>query len=365
MRSAPPRSAQAAPQDQPRPSAPHHATASCHRTAPETARAFPARIAARFHRVSPHIICRYAHIAADLYRFRVGWRRVGGAPNRLFCCDDQPSLASGPLARILDSGADRRSAARALREILPRKTVRPITQNPLSGLVGDVSIPRDALGDGWLGSSLHRTASCPKMTGGRCRARAPDHQGCTAMMSTWFCWAGGEGHTEVWLAEPGNGAAGTSYFELEFSNTGRRTCTLRGYPVSWPSSTATRSAGPAAHLPAAHPLVTLRPGVTAHAILSIGDVLPCPHPVTADLIGRPAARHLSLAARPGRSRAPLQWRVGMPRQSLIGTLPNYAVLGSRAAPLRGAAGAPRRRAQRWGRPPGAGAPWQRGKNADQ
>ena len=41
---------------------------------------------------------------------------------------------------------------------------------------------------------------------------------------------GGAGHTEVWLAEAGNGAAGTSFFELEFSNTGRRACTLHGLP---------------------------------------------------------------------------------------------------------------------------------------
>ena len=35
---------------------------------------------------------------------------------------------------------------------------------------------------------------------------------------------------EVWTALPGDGYAGGVFYDLEFSNVGRHTCTLRGYP---------------------------------------------------------------------------------------------------------------------------------------
>ena len=39
--------------------------------------------------------------------------------------------------------------------------------------------------------------------------------------------------TEVWAATEGDGTAGTIFYELEFSNIGHQTCTLRGYPDVW------------------------------------------------------------------------------------------------------------------------------------
>jgi hypothetical protein len=67
----------------------------------------------------------------------------------------------------------------------------------------------------------------------------------------------------------GDGAAGSIYYPLDFTNLGRRTCTLYGFPgVSAVDShghqlgdAATRNRTTAAHL------VVLRPGATAHTTL--------------------------------------------------------------------------------------------------
>lgn len=86
-------------------------------------------------------------------------------------------------------------------------------------------------------------------------------------------------NTAVWLGlGNGGGAAGTTFYPLEFSNVGRRTCTLFGYPGV---SAVTRTGGQIG-LAATHSgrkrLVTLRPGQTAHAILGIiqaGNIAGC------------------------------------------------------------------------------------------
>ncbi len=77
--------------------------------------------------------------------------------------------------------------------------------------------------------------------------------------------------TEVWAAVEGDGTAGTIYYELEFSNVGRQTCTLHGYPSVWAVSlTGVQIGDPASHrgVPST---VTLQPGATAHAILGVVD----------------------------------------------------------------------------------------------
>ena len=77
-------------------------------------------------------------------------------------------------------------------------------------------------------------------------------------------------HLVVWYAEPGNGAAGSTYWDIELSNVGTHTCTLDGYPglvalsASGPQygSAAVHSSGTTPHL------VTLgAKGGTAHVIL--------------------------------------------------------------------------------------------------
>lgn len=95
------------------------------------------------------------------------------------------------------------------------------------------------------------------------------------------------GDLTVWLGTPGNGAAGSTSYDLEFSNTSTGTCTLLGYP----GVSATRNGkqvGSAAKRVPSHPstLVTLRPGGTGHVLLQLTDVGNYPaatcKPVTAD-----------------------------------------------------------------------------------
>lgn len=78
----------------------------------------------------------------------------------------------------------------------------------------------------------------------------------------------------VWRGEPGNGAAGSVYYELEFSNVSRTTCSLYGFPgVSALNSRGVQLGSAAVQV---HdfppPRVTLRPGATAHAVLRITNV---------------------------------------------------------------------------------------------
>ncbi len=105
-----------------------------------------------------------------------------------------------------------------------------------------------------------------------------------AAASAHRCYAG---DLTVWLGTPGNGAAGSTYYDLEFSNTSTVTCTLYGYPgVS--ATKGGKQVGSAANRDDNRPssLVTLRPGDTANVILQITDVgvyspAAC-KPVTAD-----------------------------------------------------------------------------------
>jgi hypothetical protein len=100
------------------------------------------------------------------------------------------------------------------------------------------------------------------------------------------CRQAGQGGAEVWLGLPGDGFAGGVGYELQVSNTGRQTCTLRGVP-------RLGAVEPNGHLIDGRttagspngPLVMLRPGATAHIILFVHDASAlCAHPVPADVI---------------------------------------------------------------------------------
>jgi Domain of unknown function (DUF4232) len=79
--------------------------------------------------------------------------------------------------------------------------------------------------------------------------------------------------TQIWLGNgEGGGFAGGYVLPLEFSNVGRRTCTLYGYPGVSAYRGALRQVGPAAsRIPERRTVVTLAPGATAHAALRITD----------------------------------------------------------------------------------------------
>lgn len=77
-------------------------------------------------------------------------------------------------------------------------------------------------------------------------------------------------------ARPGasQGAAGSVYQVIDFTNISQTTCTLYGYPgVSLAGGTPVRQIGPAAtrNTTAPRALVTLAPGATANALLRITD----------------------------------------------------------------------------------------------
>jgi hypothetical protein len=73
----------------------------------------------------------------------------------------------------------------------------------------------------------------------------------------------------------GHEASGTTYYPLDFTNTGRYTCSLSGYPVV----SAISRAGVRLGSPAGRPLLTvaprvvLAPGATAHTTLAYHDRL--------------------------------------------------------------------------------------------
>jgi hypothetical protein len=79
-------------------------------------------------------------------------------------------------------------------------------------------------------------------------------------------------NTEVWLGLGlGGGTAGSIYYPLEFSNVGRRACTLNGYPGVSASRGGAQVGPSATRNQQAHGTVTMAPGSTAHAILRVVD----------------------------------------------------------------------------------------------
>jgi hypothetical protein len=114
-----------------------------------------------------------------------------------------------------------------------------------------------------LGLSLAATAFASPETARTASARAAGVPKCTA------------GNLGVWLAvDQGNGAAGTIYYPLQFTNLSGHACSLTGNPgVSVLSRSGHQLGSPAnwAIKSGAHTVV-LQPGQTAHTILAYHDV---------------------------------------------------------------------------------------------
>jgi hypothetical protein len=97
------------------------------------------------------------------------------------------------------------------------------------------------------------------------------HAGRTA---TPACTASG---LDIWLNTQGSGAAGTIYYNLEFTNLSGSTCTLFGYPgVSGTNLTGTQLGSAAVRIGATPQTVTLANGATATALVGIveGGIFP-------------------------------------------------------------------------------------------
>jgi hypothetical protein len=83
-----------------------------------------------------------------------------------------------------------------------------------------------------------------------------------------------EAQLQTWLGLPGDGTAGTVFYELEISNVSARTCTLLGFPGVSAVSEDGKQVGSPARRNNSHPvrLITLGRGATAHVDLGIVDV---------------------------------------------------------------------------------------------
>ena len=82
----------------------------------------------------------------------------------------------------------------------------------------------------------------------------------------------------VWLDTQGSGAAGSAFFNLEFTNLGSVSCTLKGYPGVSAISLNGGQLGSAASRNPQHAAVavTLAPRSTGHVVLRIVDALNYP-----------------------------------------------------------------------------------------
>jgi hypothetical protein len=90
---------------------------------------------------------------------------------------------------------------------------------------------------------------------------------------------GQNGNVNVWVADgQGNGAAGTIYYPLEFTNVSGHTCSLFGFPGVSAISRGGHQLGSPARWESGGSFgtprtVIVRPGATAHAILAYHDVV--------------------------------------------------------------------------------------------
>jgi Protein of unknown function (DUF4232) len=86
----------------------------------------------------------------------------------------------------------------------------------------------------------------------------------------------------VWIEKPaGNGALGSRYYFIRFTNLSGHTCELRGAPgVSAVSLSGARLGAPAGHAPAHGPTQVLTNGATTSALLKItvAGAFPACHP---------------------------------------------------------------------------------------
>ena len=82
----------------------------------------------------------------------------------------------------------------------------------------------------------------------------------------------GLGTTVVWLNTlPGGATAGSTYYNIDFTNLGKITCTLDGFPGVSALSLNGKQIGVGADRVGPHSPVTLKPDLTAHAQLQVAD----------------------------------------------------------------------------------------------
>jgi hypothetical protein len=88
------------------------------------------------------------------------------------------------------------------------------------------------------------------------------------------------GSLAVWInVARSDGAAGTIYYPLEFTNVSGHECYMYGYPgVSAVGTNGRQLGSPAVRQPATKTIVNVEPGATVHATLAYSDVVTFPTP---------------------------------------------------------------------------------------
>jgi Protein of unknown function (DUF4232) len=84
------------------------------------------------------------------------------------------------------------------------------------------------------------------------------------------------GNLAVWVnADSADGTAGTTYFTLDYTNTGRTTCSLFGFPGVSATTLGGAQIGKAATRNNATPykVINIAPGATAHSNLGYHDIV--------------------------------------------------------------------------------------------
>lgn len=139
-------------------------------------------------------------------------------------------------------------------------SARHARQQPRAALTWRTSSRRPRLGP-WLPRSvavLAAAASVAALSGGVAIPLARASAAATPACKT----------TINWIGLPGDGYAGGQVVQLEFSNTGKVTCTLHGHP-GVAQMNAGRQVGRPAIWTGTPATVTLKPGATAHAVLNV------------------------------------------------------------------------------------------------
>ena len=109
--------------------------------------------------------------------------------------------------------------------------------------------------------------------------------------------------TVNWIGLPGDGYAGGQVVQLEFSNTGKITCTLHGHP-GVAQMNAGRQIGRPAIWTGTPATVTLKSGATAHAVLTVHDAgALCAKPQTSTYLSVIAPGQRTVFPDPFQSRA--------------------------------------------------------------
>jgi hypothetical protein len=102
----------------------------------------------------------------------------------------------------------------------------------------------------------------------------------------------------AWIGEPGDGAAGSAFYELQLSNVSTSTCSLFGFPGVSAVNGSGHQLGRAAGRDSSFAATTqvLAPGATVHAVLRI---------VSPGVLGCPTATATELKVFPPNTRAAL------------------------------------------------------------